>query len=105
MLSVPKKDRKLSAIVKKKKKSAADERYRVSRPTGFQGKGAAFAIKGGDHTVEDYGLSPARADDLVFLEVFYCKHGYAKVNVHYVIESQNRCALIHGRPTTLGKVS
>src|SRR6059058_113814 len=45
-------------------------------------------------TVEDYGLSPARADDLAFfLEVFYRKHGYAKVNVHYVIESQNRVRL------------
>jgi len=28
-----------------------------------------------------------------FLEVFYRKHGYAKVNVHYVIESGNRVRL------------
>src|SRR5437667_5162248 len=45
-------------------------------------------------TIDDYGLSPARADDLAFfLEVFYRKHGYAKVNVHYVIESKNRVRL------------
>src|SRR6266487_6115886 len=30
-------------------------------------------------TIDDYGLSPARADDVAFfLEVFYRKHGYAK---------------------------
>src|SRR2546426_2000011 len=45
-------------------------------------------------TIADFGLSPARADDLAFfLEVFYRKHGYAKVNVHYVIESPNRLRL------------
>src|SRR5216110_1957829 len=45
-------------------------------------------------TVDEYGLSPARADDLAFfLEVFYRKHGYAKVNVHYVIESSSRLRL------------
>src|SRR2546428_5489016 len=58
-------------------------------------------------TVEDYGLSPARADDLAFfLEVFYRKHGYAKVNVHYVIESQNRLRLdiTEGPLMALGKV-
>src|SRR6266568_3725271 len=58
-------------------------------------------------TIDDYGLSPARADDLAFfLEVFYRKHGYAKVNVPYVIESQNRLRLdiTEGPLTTLGKV-
>src|SRR5947207_1830818 len=45
-------------------------------------------------TIDDYGLSPARADDVAFfLEVFYRKHGYADVSVHYAIESQNRLRL------------
>src|SRR6266699_1130774 len=58
-------------------------------------------------TIDDYGLSPARADDLAFfLEVFYRKHGYAKVDVHYTIESQNRLRLdiTEGPLMTLGKV-
>src|SRR6266496_1938309 len=58
-------------------------------------------------TIDDYGLTPARADDLAFfLEVFYRKHGYAKVNVHYVIESQNRVRLdiAEGPLMTLSKV-
>ena len=59
-------------------------------------------------TIEDFGLSPARADDLAFfLEVFYRKHGYADVNVHYAIESQNRLRLdiTEGPRMTLGTVT
>ena len=58
-------------------------------------------------TIDDYGLSPARADDLAFfLEVFYRKHGYVKVNVHYAIESQNRLRLdvTEGPLMTLGTI-
>src|SRR6476661_1720394 len=52
------------------------------------------ALKEEITTIEDFGLSPARADDLAFfLEVFYRKHGYAKVNVRYVIESGDRLRL------------
>jgi outer membrane protein insertion porin family len=60
----------------------------------FKDKELRTALKEEITTIEDFGLSPARADDLAFfLEVFYRKHGYAKVNVHYVIESQNRLRL------------
>src|SRR6266699_2988576 len=58
-------------------------------------------------TIDDFGLSPARADDLAFfLEVFYRKHGYANVNVHYAIESQDRLRLdiSEGPRFTLGTV-
>jgi outer membrane protein assembly factor BamA len=52
------------------------------------------ALKEEITTIEQFGLSPARADDLAFfVEVFYRKHGYAKVNVHYVIESTDRLRL------------
>ena len=52
------------------------------------------ALKEEITTIDDFGLSPARADDLAFfLEVFYRKHGYADVNVNYVIESQDRLRL------------
>jgi outer membrane protein insertion porin family len=60
----------------------------------FKDKELRTALKEEITTVEDFGLSPARADDLAFfLEVFYRKHGYAKVNVHYVIESSSRLRL------------
>jgi outer membrane protein insertion porin family len=52
------------------------------------------ALKEEITTIEDFGLSSARADDLAFfLEVFYRKHGYARVDVHYAIESANRLRL------------
>src|SRR5215471_8772722 len=60
----------------------------------FTDKELRVALKEEITTIEDFGLSAARADDLAFfLEVFYRKHGYAKVDVHYVIESQNRLRL------------
>src|SRR4030095_9885203 len=65
------------------------------------------ALKEEITTIGDFGLSPARADDLAFfLEVFYRKHGYADVSVHYVIESQNRVRLdiTEGPRFTVGTV-
>jgi outer membrane protein assembly complex protein YaeT len=45
-------------------------------------------------TIETYGLSAARGDDAAFfLELFYRKHGYAKVDVHYTIEAGDRLVL------------
>jgi len=58
-------------------------------------------------TIDDFGLTSARADDAAFfLELIYRKHGYAKVSVHYVIESGNRLRLEikEGPLTTLGTV-
>ncbi len=65
------------------------------------------ALKEEITTIEDFGLSPARADDLAFfLEVFYRKHGYAKVDVRYVIESSDRLRLdiTEGPQFTVGTV-
>jgi outer membrane protein assembly complex protein YaeT len=60
----------------------------------FTEKELRVALKEEITTIEDFGLSPARADDAAFfLEVFYRKHGYTKVNVHYVIESAGRLRL------------
>ncbi len=58
-------------------------------------------------TIDDYGLTAARGDDLAFfLEVFYRKHGYTKVNVRYAIESGDRLRLEinEGPLMTLGTV-
>jgi len=74
----------------------------------FDEKQLRSALKEQITTIEDFGLSPARADDLAFfLEVFYRKHGYADVNVHYAIESQNRLRLdiTEGPRMTLGTVT
>ena len=83
------------AVVKEQEKRAKRSSIIEFRgEQAFKEKELRVALKEEITTVEDFGLSPARADDLAFfLEVFYRKHGYAKVDVHYVIESGDRLRL------------
>src|SRR5437870_10955546 len=83
------------AVVKEQEKRAKQAGIIEFRgEQAFKEKELRTALKEEITTVEDFGLSPARGDDLAFfLEVFYRKHGYAKVNVHYVIESADRLRL------------
>src|ERR1700720_1165855 len=83
------------AVVKEQEKRAKQASIIEFRGNqAFNEKDLRVALKEEITTIEDFGLSPARADDLAFfLEVFYRKHGYAKVNVHYVIESTDRLRL------------
>src|SRR5438093_2802248 len=83
------------AVVKEQEKRAKQASIIEFRgQQAFDEKELRSALKEEITTIEDYGLSPARADDLAFfLEVFYRKHGYADVNVHYTIESESRLRL------------
>jgi outer membrane protein insertion porin family len=75
--------------------------------TAFNEKELRSQLKEQITTIDQYGLTPARADDLAFfLELFYRKHGYAKVNVRYLIESADRLRLVidEGALMTLGRV-
>src|SRR5438477_12121812 len=83
------------AVVKRQEKRAQQESVIEFRgQQAFDEKELRVALKEEITTIDQFGLSPARADDLAFfLEVFYRKHGYAKVNVHYVIESVDRLRL------------
>ena len=87
--------RERRAVVKEQEKRA--KRTSIIEFRGqqaFKEKDLRTALKEEITTIEDFGLSAARADDLAFfLEVFYRKHGYAKVDVHYVIESGDRLRL------------
>jgi outer membrane protein insertion porin family len=83
------------AVVKEQEKRAKSTSIIEFRgQQAFKEKDLRVALKEEITTIQDFGLSPARADDLAFfLEVFYRKHGYAKVDVHYTIESTNRLRL------------
>jgi outer membrane protein assembly complex protein YaeT len=83
------------AVVKEQEKRAKRSSIIEFRgQQAFKDKELRVALKEEINTIDDFGLSPARADDLAFfLEVFYRKHGYAKVNVHYAIESEGRLRL------------
>ncbi|HLW36414.1 MAG TPA: BamA/TamA family outer membrane protein [Chthoniobacterales bacterium] len=60
----------------------------------FKEKDLRSAVKEQLATIDQYGLSSARADDLAFfVEVFYRKHGYTKATVKYKIEGGNRLQL------------
>jgi outer membrane protein insertion porin family len=96
------------AVVKQQEKRA--QRTSIIEFRGqraFDEEDLRSALKEEITTIDNFGLSPARADDLAFfLEVFYRKHGYANVNVHYVIESQDRLRLdiTEGPRFTVGTV-
>ncbi len=83
------------AVVKQQEKRAKQASVIEFRGAqAFKEKELRTTLKEEITTIEDFGLSPARADDVAFfLEVFYRKHGYADVNVHSAIESQNRLRL------------
>jgi outer membrane protein insertion porin family len=83
------------AVVKEQEKRAKQTSIIEFRgQQAFKEKELRTALKEEITTIEDFGLNPARADDLAFfLEVFYRKHGYAKVDVHYTIESADRLRL------------
>ena len=58
-------------------------------------------------TIEQYGLTNARGDDAAFfLELYYKKHGYARVKVSYSIQSGNRLRLdiVEGPLVHLGRI-
>ena len=62
--------------------------------TAFKEEELRSVLKEEIATIHDFGLTAARADDAAFfLELFYRKHGYAKVDVHYSIESGSRLVL------------
>src|SRR5438045_7992413 len=100
--------RERRAVVKEQEKRAKHASIIEFRgQQAFDDKQLRSALKEEITTVEDFGLTPARADDLAFfLAVFYRKHGYAKVSVRYVIESGNRLRLdiIEGPRFMLNKV-
>src|SRR2546429_1014078 len=83
------------AVVKQQEKRAKQTSIIEFRgQQAFKEKDLRVALKEEITTIEDFGLSPARADELAFfVEVFYRKHGYAKVDVQYVIESGDRLRL------------
>jgi outer membrane protein assembly factor BamA len=74
--------------------------------TAFNEKDLRTALKEQIATLDQYGLSPARADDVAFfLELYYRKHGYPRVNVHYSITGDRlRLDINEGPQYTLGQV-
>src|SRR6266480_2585234 len=110
-LDVPKPEEKEKAErVEKKTQEKIAQRAAVIEFRGqqtFTEKDLRSQLKEQIATIDQYGLTAARADDLAFfLELVYRKHGFAKLNVRYTIESSDRLRLDvnEGPRITLGKV-
>jgi len=76
--------------------------------TAFDEKALRSELKEQITNIEQFGLTAPRGDDAAFfLELFYRKHGYAKAEVRYTIESGNRLLLNikEGALVTLGLVN
>ncbi len=79
---------------KVQEKVAQQANLEIRGNTAFDDKELRSQLKEQLTFIAEQGLSAARADDAAFfLELFYKKHGYAKVNVSYTIVSGNRFRL------------
>src|SRR6202521_6217908 len=103
------KDKAERAVKKQQEKKAQHTSVIEFRgQTAFSEKDLRSELKEQITTIDDFGLTPARGDDAAFfLELFYRKHGYAKVSVRYTIESGDRLRLDinEGPLVTLGLVN
>src|SRR5438874_11890075 len=105
---VEEKDKAERAVKKQQEKKA--QRTNVIEFRGekaFDEKELRSQLKEQITTIDDYGLTAARGDDAAFfLELFYRKHGYAKVSVRYSIDGDRLVLDIKEGPlVTLGVVN
>jgi outer membrane protein insertion porin family len=86
--------RERKVIERRETQKARSTDLEIRGATAFKEEELRSVLKEEIATIHDFGLTAARADDAAFfLELFYRKHGYAKVNVHYSIEGGSRLVL------------
>src|SRR5438477_8399864 len=87
---------------------ARSSNLEIRGTTAFKEEELRSVLKEQIATIHDFGFTASRADDGVcFLELFYRKHGYAKVDVHYSIEGGSRLVLdvTEGPQAILGTIN
>ena len=103
------KQKQQQAVAKEQEKKAQHTNViEIEGEQVFKEKDLRSQLKEQISTLDQYGLSAARADDLAFfLELFYRKQGYTKVNVRYKIEGGDHLRLIvnEGPLATLGTIT
>src|SRR5205823_146004 len=85
------KQKQQNAVAKAQEKRAqATATVEFTGEQAFTEKDLRSAVKEQLTTLDQFGLTSARADDLAFfIEVFYRKHGYTKATVRYKIENRD----------------
>lgn len=87
-------DRQRKLVEHEQQKRAERTDVEIRGATSFKPDELRSILKEQIATIHDFGLTAARADDAAFfLELFYRKHGFARVNVRYSIESGSRLLL------------
>ena len=87
-------EKQKSTEAKQEEKVAQQANVEIVGNTAFSEKELRSQLKEQITFIEQNGLTAARADDAAFfLELFYRKHGYAKVSVNYTLLSANRFRL------------
>jgi outer membrane protein assembly complex protein YaeT len=100
--------REKKRVERQEKQKARATDLEIRGATAFKEDELRTVLKEQIATIHDFGLTAARADDAAFfLELFYRKHGYAKVDVHYSIEAGSRLILdvSEGPQAILGTVN
>ena len=89
------KQKQQNAVAKtQEKKAQAASAVEFTGQQAFKEKDLRSAVKEQLSTLDQFGITSARADDLAFfVEVFYRKHGYTKATVRYKIENRDRLRL------------
>ena len=77
-------------VAKEQEKTAQRANLEIRGNRAFDDKTLRSQLKEQIATIEQYGLTTARGDDAAFfLELYYKKHGYAKVQVSYTLVGGN----------------
>ncbi|HEY1893205.1 MAG TPA: BamA/TamA family outer membrane protein [Chthoniobacterales bacterium] len=100
--------RERKVIERQETQKARSTDLEIRGTTAFKEEELRSVLKEEIATIHDFGLTAARADDAAFfLELFYRKHGYAKVDVHYSIEGGSRLVLnvTEGPQAILGTIN
>lgn len=101
-------DAQQQAVKQEEKRAQQSGNIRFQGNRAFDEKRLRIELKEQITTINQYGLTPARADDAAFfVALFYRKQGYAKVDVRYTIEGGNRLLLTidEGPLVTLGLIN
>ena len=94
------------AVSKQQEKIAKRANIEFRGNTAFDEETLRSQLKEQIATIDQYGLTSARADDAAFfLGLFYKKHGYAHIEVRYEIEGDRlRLVVTEGPLVHLGKI-
>src|SRR5947208_2916656 len=98
--------REQKVVEREEKRKAQSTNLEIRGATAFKEDELRTVLKEQIATIHDFGLTAARADDAAFfLELFYRKHGYAKVDVHYRIENGLVLEVTEGLQVIVGTIN